>query len=59
MINNNYEALVAALRLAISADTDDQFQRAVSLAEDFSASLSADQVERAKSEACAEVINED
>ena len=48
---NTYEALVAALRLAISADTDDQFQRAVALAEDFAAGLTEIEVARAKAEA--------
>ena len=48
---NNYEALVAALRLAISADTDDQFERAVALAEDFAAGLTEIDVARAKVEA--------
>ena len=48
---NDYEALVAALRLAISADTDERFQRAVALAEDFAAGLSEVEVARAKAEA--------
>ena len=48
---NDYEALVAALRLAISADTDDQFERAVALAEDFAAGLTEIDVARAKVEA--------
>ena len=43
-------ALVAALLLAISAESDDQFERAVVLAEDFASSLGGDEVERAKSE---------
>ena len=47
----HYEALVAALRLAISADTDDQFERAVALAEDFAAGLTEIDVARAKVEA--------
>ena len=48
---NDYEALVAALRWAISADTDDQFERAVALAEDFAAGLTEIDVARAKVEA--------
>ena len=48
---NDYEALVAALRLAISADTDEQFERAVALAEDFAAGLTEIDVARAKAEA--------
>tara|TARA_R100000808_G_scaffold14373_1_gene34004 strand:+ start:1586 stop:1759 length:174 start_codon:yes stop_codon:yes gene_type:complete len=48
---NNYEALVAALRLAISAESDDQFERAVALAEDFAAGLTEIEVARAKAEA--------
>ena len=48
---NDYEALVAALRLAISAESDDQFNRAVALAEDFAAGLTEIEVARAKAEA--------
>lgn len=48
---NDYEALVATLRLAISAESDDQFTRAVKLAEDFAAGLSEIEVARAKAEA--------
>lgn len=51
---NNYEALVAALRFAISADTDERFQRAVALAEDFAAGLSEIEVARAKAEVAGE-----
>ena len=50
-LTSNYEALVSALRLAITADTDDQFERAVGLAEYFSAGLTENEVERAKAEA--------
>tara|TARA_R100000808_G_C2114043_1_gene127232 strand:+ start:433 stop:606 length:174 start_codon:yes stop_codon:yes gene_type:complete len=49
--SNDNEALVAALRLAISAESDDQFNRAVALAEDFAARLSEVEVARAKAEA--------
>tara|TARA_B100000519_G_C13879371_1_gene267518 strand:+ start:374 stop:550 length:177 start_codon:yes stop_codon:yes gene_type:complete len=48
---SDYEALVSALRLAITSTTDDQFQRAVKLAEDFASSLSEIEVQRAKAEA--------
>tara|TARA_R100001163_G_C4886905_1_gene81696 strand:- start:304 stop:480 length:177 start_codon:yes stop_codon:yes gene_type:complete len=48
---NTYEALVAALQLAINATTDEQFTRAVKLAEDFASSLSEIEVQRAKAEA--------
>lgn len=48
---NDCEALVAALRLAISADTDEQFERAVAMAEDFAAGLTEIEVARAKAEA--------
>ena len=50
VINNDYEALVASLLLAINAGSADQFKRAVALAEDFASSLGGDEVERAKSE---------
>ena len=48
---SDYEALVSALRLAITSTTDDQFQRAVKLAEDFASGLSEIEVQRAKAEA--------
>ena len=36
---NDYEALVLALNLGITADTDEQFNRALQMAESFAAKL--------------------
>ena len=48
---NDYEALVLALRLSITADTDEQFNRALEMAEGFAARLTDIEVARAKKEA--------
>jgi hypothetical protein len=50
-IENNYQALVQALVLAITAPTEEQAQRAAGLAEEFAAGLDEVTVERAKKEA--------
>jgi len=57
---NDYEALVLALRLSITADTDEQFNRALEMAESFAAKLTDIEVARAKKEAeeAVEVIHE-
>ena len=48
---NHYEALVLALKLSITADTDEQFNRALEMAEGFAAKLTDIEVARAKKEA--------
>ena len=53
---NDYEALVLALKLSITADTDEQFNRALQMAESFAAKLTDIEVARAKKEV--EVIHE-
>ena len=53
-MNNNYEALVTALWLAINARTDEQFTRVIELAEELAAGMSEGEVERAKAEAAGE-----
>lgn len=50
-INSHYEALVLALKLAISAPTEEQSKRALADAELFAANLTEIEVERAKKEA--------
>ena len=50
-IENDYDALVTALRLAITAPNDDAAQKAVDLAIGFAANLSEFDVARAKKEA--------
>ena len=47
----NYDALVLALRLAVSASTDEKAQECVAMAEELAATLSEFEVERAKREA--------
>ena len=47
---NDYEALVLALNLGITADTDEQFNRALAMAESFAAKLTDIEVARAKKE---------
>ena len=47
---NDFEALVLALRLSITADTDEQFNRALEMAEGFAARLTDIEVARAKKE---------
>ena len=53
---NDYEALVLALNLGITADTDEQFNRALQMAESFAVKLTDIEVARAKKEV--EVIHE-
>jgi hypothetical protein len=50
-IENNYQALVQALVLAITAPTEEQAHRATEMAEGFAAGLDEVTVERAKKEA--------
>lgn len=49
-IENNYQALVAALKLAVTAPTNEQAQECVEMAKGFASSLSLDEIERAKKE---------
>ncbi len=51
LIDNFYDALVLALKLAISAPTEEQAQRAIKDAQLFADNLSEIEVERAKKEA--------
>jgi len=51
LIDNFYNALVLALKLAISAPTEEQAQRAIKDAQLFADNLSEIEVERAKKEA--------
>ena len=55
---NDYEALVLALRLSITADTDEQFNRALIMASEFAEKLTDIEVARAKKEVNKEVIHE-
>ena len=48
---NDYEALVLALRLAVTAPTDEKSKECLSMAEGFASKLSELEVERAKREA--------
>ena len=50
-IDNLYDALVLALKLAISAPSEEQAQRAIIHAQSFADNLSEIEVERAKKEA--------
>tara|TARA_B100000700_G_C14933522_1_gene803093 strand:- start:261 stop:452 length:192 start_codon:yes stop_codon:yes gene_type:complete len=50
-IDNLYDALVLALKLAISAPTEEQSQRALADAQLFAGNLSEIEVNRAKKEA--------
>ena len=50
-IDNDYDALVLALKLAISAPTEEQSQRALADAQLFADNLSEIEVERAKKDA--------
>lgn len=50
-IDNDYDALVLALKLAISAPTEEQAQRALADAQLFADNLSEIEVERAKKDA--------
>jgi len=48
---NDYEALVKALRLAVTAPTEEKSAKAVELAEGFASSLNEFDIARAKREA--------
>ena len=48
---NNYQALVSALKLAVTAPTAAKAQECVEMARSFASSLSFDEIERAKKEA--------
>ena len=50
-INNDYEALVSALKLAVSAPTEEKSNQALQLAHSFASKLSEVEIERAKKEA--------
>jgi hypothetical protein len=50
-IENNYQALVTALKLAVTAPTDEQAQDCIEMAEGFASSLSPEKIQRAKREA--------
>lgn len=50
---NDYEAFVMALKLAISAPTDEQFDKALEMAESIAPSLNEIEIARAKQEAAA------
>ena len=52
-IDNNYDALVLALRLALSAPNDEKAHQAVDIANMLADKLSKKQVEAAKREALA------
>ena len=50
-IKNDYDALVEALRLAVTASDDDKSQECVEIAESIAANLTELEVARAKKEA--------
>ena len=50
-INNRYEALVKALVLAITAQTDDQKSRIEPMVQEFAANFDEVTIEKAKKEA--------
>ena len=49
-IENNYQALVTALKLAVTAPTAAKAQECVEMAKSFASSLSLEEIERAKKE---------
>lgn len=49
--SNDYEALVLALRLAVTAPTDEKSKECLGMAEEFASKLSELEIERAKREA--------
>jgi len=55
---NNIEALTLALRLAVSAPTDEQSQKALKLANQLSSSLTKEQVDAVKAELEVEMADE-
>jgi|TARA_R110000744_G_scaffold47777_1_gene104916 hypothetical protein len=58
-INNNFEALVKALVLAITAQTDDQISRIEPMVQEFAAGLDEVTIERAKKEALIQIEREE
>ena len=57
-INNNFDALVKALVLAITAQTDDQISRIEPMVQEFAAGLDEVTIERAKKEALIQIQRE-
>jgi len=55
---NDIEALTLALRLAVSAPTDEQSQKALKLANQLSSSLTKEQVDAVKAELEVEMAND-
>jgi hypothetical protein len=49
-IENDYQALVLALKLTVTAPTAAKAQECIEMAESFAASLSSEQIQRAKRE---------
>jgi hypothetical protein len=58
-INNNFEALVKALVLAITAQADDQISRIEPMVQEFAAGLDEVTIERAKKEALIQIEREE
>ena len=50
-IDNDFDALVMALRLAVQAPTDEQAQEVIDIAERIAVGMSEFEIERAKREA--------
>jgi len=57
-ISNDYDALVMALTLAITAPNDEKAAQCVEMAENIASSLSELEVERAKKEAQKNALEE-
>ena len=51
MIDNDFDALVMALRLAVQAPTDEKAQEVIDIAERIAVGMSEFEIERAKREA--------
>jgi|TARA_B110000483_G_C17700406_1_gene353089 hypothetical protein len=58
-INNNFEALVKALVLAITAQTDDQISRIEPMVQEFADGFDEVTIERAKKEALIQIEREE
>jgi len=58
-INNNFEALVKALVLAITAQTDDQISRIEPMIQEFADGFDEVTIERAKKEALIQIEREE
>jgi hypothetical protein len=58
-INNNFEALVKALVLAITAKTEDQQKRIGPMVQEFAAGLDEVTIEKAKTEALIQIDREE